>query len=125
MLSTPTDVAGVLSQARRCGRAADIEPQGAVLRAAVARFVTLTTRGKRVSQLCRDVLPRSSRLGAIRDARSLDDASLRTICVLLGCQTLWSNTEQHNVCTGACDLGLWERDRNALRMQSLRCGGVS
>lgn len=43
-LSTPTDVAGVLRESRRCGRAADIEPQGAVLRAAVARFVTLTTR---------------------------------------------------------------------------------
>ena len=42
-VSTPTDVAGVLGQSRRCGRAADIEPQGAVFRAAVARFMTLTT----------------------------------------------------------------------------------
>jgi len=42
-VSTPTDVAGVLGQSRGCGRAADIEPQGAVFRAAVARFMTLTT----------------------------------------------------------------------------------
>jgi len=41
-LSTPTDVAGVLRESRKCGRAADIEPQG-VFRAAVARFMTLTT----------------------------------------------------------------------------------
>lgn len=42
-LGTPTDVAGVRDQSRRCGRAADIQPRGAVLRAAVARFMTLTT----------------------------------------------------------------------------------
>ncbi len=40
---TPTDVAGVLRESRRCGRTADIEPQGAVFRAAVARFMTVTT----------------------------------------------------------------------------------
>ena len=107
-VSTPTNVAGVLGQSRRCGRAADIGSAGVLLLAAVVTGepeppVLVTSldvpgSGSRTRSRLRGHQQTRAAETRVAVAQSVEH---RAVIVL---------------CEGACDRGSGSADRNARRM---------